>query len=80
MVALIGLPAVMAGIESAVSAKTIGIVLNVPWDGGPFNQVRAPIDIVPDAARELFRSGRDTIETDQMGAFVAMSPGLSQFA
>ena len=31
-------------------------------------------------ARELFRYGRDKIGADQMGAIIAGTPGLSQFA
>jgi hypothetical protein len=31
-------------------------------------------------ARELFKFGRDKIGADQMGAIVAGTPGLSQFA
>lgn len=31
-------------------------------------------------ARELFRFGRDKIGADQMGAIIAGTPGLSQFA
>ena len=35
---------------------------------------------VQDIARELFRLGRDKIGADQMGAIIAGTPGLSQFA
>jgi hypothetical protein len=35
---------------------------------------------IQDIARELFRFGRDKIGADQMGAIIAGTPGLSQFA
>ena len=35
---------------------------------------------IQNVARELFRFGRDKIGEDQMGAIIAGTPGLSQFA
>ena len=35
---------------------------------------------IQNAARELFRFGRDKIGTDQMGEIISGTPGLSQFA
>ena len=35
---------------------------------------------IQNIARELFRFGRDKIGEDQMGAIIAGTPGLSQFA
>ena len=35
---------------------------------------------IQNIARELFRFGRDKIGADQMGAIIAGTPGLSQFA
>ncbi len=35
---------------------------------------------IQNIARELFRFGRDKVGEDQMGAIIAGTPGLSQFA
>ena len=35
---------------------------------------------IQNIARELFRFGRDKVGEDQMGAIIAETPGLSQFA
>jgi hypothetical protein len=35
---------------------------------------------IQNVARELFKFGRDKIGADQMGEFIAGTPGLSQFA
>ncbi|MDE2065423.1 MAG: DUF2267 domain-containing protein [Bradyrhizobium sp.] len=38
------------------------------------------ISDIQNIARELFRFGRDKVGEDQMGAIIAETPGLSQFA
>jgi hypothetical protein len=38
------------------------------------------VNDIQSIARELFRFGRDKIGEDQMGAIIAGTPGLNQFA
>src|ERR1700735_4604705 len=38
------------------------------------------VNDIQNVARELFRFGRDKIGEDQMGAIIAGTPGLNQFA
>ena len=61
-----GLARLMGGGVMALGARLMGLGLGMA-------------DIQP-VARELFRFGRDKIGADQMGAIIAGTPGLRQFA
>ena len=61
-----GLSRLMGGGLMAIGTRLMGLGLGM----GDIQNV----------ARELFRFGRDKIGADQMGAIVAGTPGLSQFA
>jgi hypothetical protein len=54
------------GAQAAIDASGTGRVLGM--------------DEIKSVARELFKFGRDKIGADQMGAIIAGTPGLSQFA
>lgn len=61
-----GLARLMGGGLMAVGTRLMGLGLGV--------------DDIKNIARELFRFGRDKIGEDQMGAIIAATPGLRQFA
>ena len=61
-----GLAKLMGGGLMAVGTRLMGMGLG--------------ISDIQNIARELFRFGRDKIGEDQMGAIIAGTPGLSQFA
>jgi hypothetical protein len=61
-----GLTRLMGGGLMAVGSRLMGLGLGV--------------SDIQKIARELFRFGRDKIGEDQMGAIIAGTPGLSQFA
>jgi hypothetical protein len=61
-----GLSKLMGGGLMAVGTRLMGLGLGV--------------SDIQNVARELFRFGRDKIGEDQMGAIIAGTPGLSQFA
>jgi hypothetical protein len=61
-----GLARLMGGGLMAVGSRLMGLGLG--------------IGDIQNVARELFRFGRDKIGEDQMGAIIAGTPGLSQFA
>jgi hypothetical protein len=61
-----GLSRLMGGGLMAVGSRLMGLGLG--------------IGDIQNIARELFRFGRDKIGEDQMGAIIAGTPGLSQFA
>jgi len=61
-----GLSRLMGGGLMAVGSRLMGLGLG--------------IGDIENIARELFRFGRDKIGEDQMGAIIAGTPGLSQFA
>ena len=61
-----GLSKLMGGGLMAVGTRLMGLGLGVKD--------------IQNVARELFRFGRDKIGEDQMGAIIAGTPGLSQFA
>jgi hypothetical protein len=61
-----GLARLMGGGLMAVGTRLMGLGLGV--------------SDIQNIARELFRFGRDKIGEDQMGAIIAGTPGLSQFA
>ena len=61
-----GLARLMGGGLMAVGTRLMGLGLGMSEIQG--------------IARELFRFGRDKIGADQMGAIIAGTPGLSQFA
>ncbi len=61
-----GLARLMGGGLMAVGSRLMGLGLGV--------------SDIQNIARELFRFGRDKIGEDQMGAIIAGTPGLSQFA
>ncbi len=61
-----GLARLMGGGLMSVGTRLMGLGLGV----GDIQNI----------ARELFRFGRDRIGEDQMGAIIAGTPGLSQFA
>ncbi len=85
---LIGRLASKAGIDSAVAEKTVGIILTFSrLMGGGLMAVGTRLmglglgmGEIQSIARELLRFGRDKIGADQMGAIIAGTPGLSQFA
>jgi hypothetical protein len=61
-----GLSKLMGGGLMAVGTRLMGMGLGV--------------NDIQNIARELFRFGRDKIGEDQMGAIIAGTPGLNQFA
>lgn len=61
-----GLTKLMGGGLMAVGSRLMGLGLG--------------INDIQNIARELFRFGRDKIGEDQMGAIIAGTPGLLQFA
>ena len=61
-----GLSKLMGGGLMAVGTRLMGLGLGV--------------NDIQNIARELFRFGRDKIGEDQMGAIIAGTPGLNQFA
>src|ERR1700729_2075724 len=61
-----GLSKLMGGGLMAVGSRLMGLGLGM----GDIQNI----------ARELFRFGRDKIGEDQMGAIIAGTPGLNQFA
>jgi hypothetical protein len=61
-----GLSKLMGGGLMAVGSRLMGLGLGVTD--------------IQNIARELFRFGRDKIGEDQMGAIIAGTPGLNQFA
>ena len=61
-----GLSRLMGGGLMAVGSRLMGLGLG--------------IGDIQNIARELFRFGRDKIGEDQMGAIIAGTPGLNQFA
>ena len=61
-----GLSRLMGGGLMAVGSRLMGLGLGM--------------SDIQNVARELFRFGRDKIGADQMGAIIAGTPGLSQFA
>jgi hypothetical protein len=61
-----GLSKLMGGGLMAVGTRLMGLGLGV--------------NDIQNVARELFRFGRDAIGEDQMGAIIAGTPGLNQFA
>jgi hypothetical protein len=61
-----GLSKLMGGSLMAVGSRLMGLGLGV--------------NDIQNIARELFRFGRDKIGEDRMGAIIAGTPGLSQFA
>jgi len=61
-----GLSKLMCGGLMAVGSRLMGLGLG--------------INDIQNITRELFRFGRDKIGEDQMGAIIAGTPGLSQFA
>jgi hypothetical protein len=61
-----GLSKLMGGGLMAVGTRLMGLGLGVKD--------------IQNVARELFRFGRDKIGEDQMGAIIAGTPGLNQFA
>ena len=61
-----GLAGLMGGGLMAVGTRLMGLGLGMSE--------------IQSIARELFRFGRDKIGADQMGAIIAGTPGLSQFA
>jgi len=62
------------GAEAAIAASsTNGTISRLMGLGLGMSEIQS-------IARELFRYGRDKIGADQMGAIIAGTPGLSQFA
>ena len=74
------------GAETAISASESGGGLTKLMGGGlmavgtRLMGLGLGIGDIQNIARELFRFGRDKIGEDQMGAIIAGTPGLSQFA
>jgi hypothetical protein len=74
------------GAETAISASESGGGLTKLMGGGlmavgtRLMGLGLGIGDIQNIARELFRFGRDKIGDDQMGAIIAGTPGLSQFA
>ena len=74
------------GAEAAISASESGSGLGRLMGGGMMAVgtrlmgLGLGISDIQNIARELFRFGRDKIGEDQMGAIIAGTPGLSQFA
>lgn len=74
------------GAEAAIAASTGGGGLSRLMGGGlmalgsRLMGLGLGIADIQAIARELFKFGRDKIGADQMGAIVAGTPGLSQFA
>jgi hypothetical protein len=76
----------MPGAEKAIAAAGSGGALNRLMGGGlmalgsKLMALGLGINDIQGIARELFRFGRDKVGADQMGAILAGTPGLSQFA
>jgi hypothetical protein len=74
------------GAEAAISASENGSGLSKLMGGGlmavgsRLMGLGLGISDIRNIARELFRFGRDKIGEDQMGAIIAGTPGLLQFA
>jgi hypothetical protein len=66
------------GAEAAISAsENSGGLMAV---GTRLMGLGLGVSDIQNVARELFRFGRDKIGEDQMGAIIAGTPGLNQFA
>ena len=74
------------GAEAAIAASGNGGSLGNLMGGGLMARgtklmaLGLGISEIQNIARELFRFGRDKVGADQMGAIIAGTPGLSQFA
>ncbi|HET7887534.1 MAG TPA: DUF2267 domain-containing protein [Bradyrhizobium sp.] len=74
------------GAEAAISASESTAGLSKLMGGGlmavgtRLMALGLGVNDIQSIARELFRFGRDKIGEDQMGAIVAATPGLNQFA
>ena len=74
------------GAEAAISASESNAGLSKLMGGGlmavgtRLMALGLGVNDIQNIARELFRFGRDKIGEDQMGAIVAGTPGLNQFA
>jgi hypothetical protein len=74
------------GAESVISASENGAGLSKLMGGGlmavgtRLMELGLGVSDIQNIARELFRFGRDKIGEDQMGAIIAGTPGLNQFA
>jgi len=74
------------GAEAAISASENGAGLSKFMGGGlmavgtRLMGLGLGISDIQNIARELFRFGRDKIGEDRMGAIIAGTPGLNQFA
>lgn len=76
----------MPGAEDAIAAAGSGGALSRLMGGGlmalgsKLMALGLGMSDIQSIARELFRFGRDKVGADQMGAILAETPGLSQFA
>jgi len=74
------------GAEAAISASENSSGLSKLMGGGlmavgtGLMGLGLGVNDIQNVARELFRFGRDKIGEDQMGAIIAGTPGLNQFA
>lgn len=74
------------GAEAAISASQTGNGLSKLMGGGlmavgtRLMGLGLGINDIQNIARELFRFGREKIGADQIGAIIAGTPGLAQFA
>ena len=74
------------GAEAAISASENSAGLSKLMGGGlmavgtRLMSLGLGVNDIQNIARELFRFGRDKIGEDQMGAIIAGTPGLNQFA
>lgn len=74
------------GAEAAIAASSAGAGLSRLMGGGlmavgtRLMGLGLGITDIQNVARELFRFGRDKIGADRMGAIIADTPGLNQFA
>jgi hypothetical protein len=74
------------GAEAAISASENSAGMSKLMGGGlmavgtRLMSLGLGVNDIQNIARELFRFGRDKIGEDQMGAIIAGTPGLNQFA
>jgi hypothetical protein len=74
------------GAEAAISASDNSAGLSKLMGGGlmavgtRLMSLGLGVNDIQNIARELFRFGRDKIGEDQIGAIIAGTPGLNQFA
>jgi hypothetical protein len=76
------IPGAQAAIDASGTGRVLGGLMGggLMALGGRLMGLGLGMGEIKSVARELFKFGRDKIGADQMGAIIAGTPGLSQFA